>query len=55
MFDRLGLKGVETPGGRAGTEIFQYQAVEHSPEGYTFMYKVYKGDVYDFMLLSARG
>jgi hypothetical protein len=29
---------VETPGGRAGTGIFQYQAVEHSPEGYTFIY-----------------
>ncbi|ETR65091.1 MAG: hypothetical protein OMM_14833 [Candidatus Magnetoglobus multicellularis str. Araruama] len=30
--------GVETPGGRAGTRIFQYQAVEHSPEGYTSIY-----------------
>jgi hypothetical protein len=24
--------------GRAGTGVFQYQAVEHSPEGYTFIY-----------------
>ncbi|ETR74052.1 MAG: hypothetical protein OMM_06559 [Candidatus Magnetoglobus multicellularis str. Araruama] len=33
--DRLGLK---PPGGRAGTRIYQYQAVEHSPEGYTSIY-----------------
>jgi hypothetical protein len=39
MFDRL---GVETLGGRAVTGSSQYQAVEHRPEGYTFLYpKIY--------------
>jgi len=33
-----GFNRVSTPGGRAGTKIFQYQAVEHSPEGYSFIY-----------------
>jgi hypothetical protein len=47
MFDRLGFQPQAVAGGRAGTGIFQYQAVEHSPEGYTFIYP----KTYDHLLI----